>query len=337
MIIDIFPHIIPPKYKEALVSKLPATSGDSISSKFLHRLATVPSLSDLDSRFRIMDKHQDYVQVLTLSLPAIETVLEPEDAAELARIANDEMAELVMKYPDRFVAAVAALPMNDIDAALRELDRAVGELELKGILLYTSINGKPLDSTEFMPIYEKMARHDLPIWLHPIGQRPGPDYPTEKESKYYISSLFGREYETSVAMARLVFGGVLEKYPGLKIIAHHFGGMISYLEKRIDGLYDFHETVLGRKWARNLTKRPIEYYRMICCDTAYASAAGLTCVCSFFGVDHVLFGTDMPYDSEMGNKKIRESIGTIRQMDIPESDKTRIFEENAQRLLRLSS
>ena len=332
MKIDIFPHIIPPNYKEVLLKKSPPLFSKSVWYKFLEVL---PTLSDLDSRFRIMDRYEGIMQVLTLASPPIEALFEPKKAAELARLANDEMAELVMKYPDRFVAAVACLPMNDIDAALEELDRAINELGFKGIQLYTSISGKSLDSKEFMPFYEKMVNYDLPIWIHPRRERPGPDYSTEKESKYLISSLFGREYETSAAMTRLVFGGVLEKYPKLKMITHHFGGMVSYMEKRIDGLYDFHETFMGQKFTQELTERPINYYRMFYCDTAYGSTPGLLCVCSFFGADHILFGTDMPYDSEMGNRKIRETINSIDQMDIPELDKERIFEKNAIRLLNL--
>ena len=333
MKIDVFPHIIPLKYKEALLSKLPGTFHESVWYKFLH---TIPTLTDLDSRFRMMDNYEGLVQVLTLASPPIETLVEPKAAVELARIANDEMAELVTKYPDRFVAAVACLPMNNIDAALKELDRAITKLGCKGIQLFTSVNGKPLDSTEFRPFYEKMASYDLPIWIHPMRSRPGPDYSTEKESKYLISVLFGREYDTTAAMTRLVFGGVLERYPGLKIIIHHFGGMVSYMEKRIDGLYDSLETLLGERHTQNITKRPIEYYRKFYCDTAYGSAPGLMCAYSFFGADHVLFATDMPYDSEFGNRKIRVTIGAIEQMAIPESDKKKIFEENARRLLRLA-
>ncbi len=332
MKIDIFPHILPPKFKEALVQRAPGTFRRSVWYKYLDVL---PTLWDLDRRFRIMDKFEGVAQILTLASPAIETIFEPKDSVEFARMANEEMAQLVAKYPIRFPAAVASLPMNDLDAALEELDRAVVKLGLKGIQLDTSIDGKPLDSPEFMAIYDKMAGYDLPIWVHPKRERPGPDYSSEKESKYLISSLFGREYETSAFMTRLVFSGVFEKYPGLKIITHHFGGMVSFLEKRIDGLYDLHEQLVGQKFTEKLTKRPIDYYRQFYCDTAYGSTPGLMCVSSFFGTDHLLFATDMPYDNELGERKIRETIKSIEQMDLSELDKKKIFEENAKRLLHL--
>ncbi len=126
MMIDVYPHILPAKYIEALSKKLPA------NSYALRRVDDYPALADLDIRFRIMDKYEGLVQVLALGQPAIQDVVGPKDAIELARIANDEMAELVAKYPDRFVGAVACLPMNDIDAALKEVDRSITELRFRG-------------------------------------------------------------------------------------------------------------------------------------------------------------------------------------------------------------
>ncbi|MFB3886795.1 MAG: amidohydrolase family protein [Thermodesulfobacteriota bacterium] len=332
MKIDVFPHILPPRFKDALVKRAPAGFRQSVWHKYLDVL---PTLWDLDRRFRIMDRFEGLAQILTLASPAIETLFDSKYSPEFARIANDEMAELVAKYPDRFPAAVASLPMNNLDAALQELDRTIRKLGMKGIQLETSIDGKPLDSPEFMAIHEKMAGYDLPIWVHPKREREGADYSSEKESKYLISSLFGREYETAAFMTRMVFSGVFEKYPGLKIITHHFGGMVSFLERRIDGLYDLHGQLLGKKYTQNLTKRPIDYYHLFYCDTAYGSAPGLMCVASFFGADHVLFATDMPYDNEQGERKIRETIKSIEGMGIAELDKKKIFEENIRRLLRL--
>jgi len=327
----VFQHIIPPRSRKLLLDRLPP---QSVWSRFL---SAVPTLSDLDARFRIMDRYEGLKQVLTLAGPPLENLYQGDEVAEMARVTNDEMAELVARYPERFEAACASLPLNDMDAALVELDRAVNSLGCKGVQIYTSVNGKPLDLPEFMPLYERMTGCDLPILLHPTRERPGPDYSTEKESRYLISSLFGREYETAAAATRLVFGGVLERYPTLKIVAHHFGGMISYMEKRIDSLYDFHEQVMGEKFSKRLSRRPIDYYRLFHCDTAYGSTPGLMCAHSFFGADRMLFGTDMPYDSEFGNRKIRETIASIGGMAIPDEQKKQIFEGNAVRLFKLGT
>jgi predicted TIM-barrel fold metal-dependent hydrolase len=173
-----------------------------------------------------MDKTEGLMQVLTVSLPPLETIPDKKKALALARLANDEMAELVLKYPDRFAAAIACLPMNDIDAALIEVDRTIKDLKFRGVQVFTPVNDKPLDSPEFFPLYQKMTEYNLPILIHPHRDTDYADYRTEKESQYSLNTLFGWIYETSTAMIRLTYSGVMEKYPGLKIITHHAGAMI---------------------------------------------------------------------------------------------------------------
>lgn len=328
--IDIYSHILPIRYKEALYKK-------ASHPFYLQEVDNAtPSLLDLASRFQILDKFEGLKQVLTLASPPVEQVVRPKDATELSKLANDELAELVAKYPDKFVAAVACLPMNHIDAALDEVDRAIKELNFKGVQIYTPINGKPLDSPEFMPLYKKMSEYDLPIWIHPARGRNTPDYATEDHSRYWIFSIFGWPYETTAAMTRLVFSGILEKYPNLKFITHHCGGMVPYFEQRIVGAYDYAEVCLKAKYKRALTRPPIEYFRKFYADTAiYGNTPGLMCAYSFFGVEHLLFGTDMPFDSEKGGRYIRQTISSIERMNIPEEEKTMIFERNAKRLLHL--
>ena len=200
---------------------------------YLEANSSRPALADLDIRLRAMDKFEGLRQVLALGAPPLEYVVSPKDAVEMARMANDEMAELVNKYPDRFVAAVASLPMNDVDASLREAERAIKELKFKGIQISSSINGKPLDRPEFLGLYEKMAQYDLPIWLHPARDNNIPDYPDEKFAKYGLFLAFGWPYETTIAMARLVFSGIMEKYPNIKFITHHCGAMLPFFSKRV--------------------------------------------------------------------------------------------------------
>jgi aminocarboxymuconate-semialdehyde decarboxylase len=246
------------------------------------------------------------------------------------------MAELVLKYPDRFSAAVACLPMNDMDAALKEVDRAINDLKFRGVQIFSPINDKPLDSPEFLPLYEKMSKYNLPILIHPERAVDYPDYRTEKRSRYMIFSNFGWPYETTVAMTRLVFSGVLEKYPNLKIVTHHCGGMIPYLEQRIVGSYDHAEMLRGSRYKQNLTKPPIDYFRMFYNDTAiYGSTPGLMCAYAFCGADHLLFATDFPYDSQFGERYTRQTIESIQNMAIPDGEKSAIFEGNARKLFRL--
>lgn len=325
--IDAFTHIMPPKYRAALYKQL---------GRNLYGVDEMTTLYDLEARFRLMDKYPGYLQVPNVVGQLDSTMAPPAKTAELARIANDELAELVDKYPERFAAGVAILPLNDMDAALKETDRAIKELRLRGILLWTSADGKPLDSPEFLPLYEKMSQYNLPILFHPGRSSSVPDYTSENKSKYAIHAVWGWPYETTVAMTRLVFGGVLEKYPNLKFVTHHAGAMVPYFAGRIAGYWDFTETRLKQNFKQGLTRAPVEYFRQFYGDTAlYGNTPGLMCAHAFFGTEHLLFGTDMPFDSQYGERYIRDTIAAIEEMDIPEPDRKKIFEDNARRLFRL--
>jgi aminocarboxymuconate-semialdehyde decarboxylase len=283
-----------------------------------------------------MDKYDGLKQVLTLASPSIESVVGPKDAVELSKMANDEMAELLDKYPDRFVAAVASLPMNDIDAALEELHRAINELKFRGVQFHSPIMDKPLDHPDFLPVYERIAAYRVPIWIHPKRGIDTPDYRSENHSKYWIFSMFGWPYETTAAMTRLVFSGILERFPDLKIITHHCGGMVPYFVERIIGGQDYAEKCCNAKFKEPLSRPPIDYYRMFYADTAlYGATPSLMCGYQFFGSDHIVFGTDMPYDSEGGERYVRQTIEAIDGMDIPTVDRGKIYEGNARKLLRL--
>jgi aminocarboxymuconate-semialdehyde decarboxylase len=246
------------------------------------------------------------------------------------------MAELVDKYPDRFVAGVAVLPMIDIDAALGEIDRALNELKLRGILLRIPINGKPVDRPELFPIYEKMCQHDLPIWFHPHRNPKVPDYPDESESKYIIWHLWGLVFETTISMTRLIFSKVMDKFPELKIIAHHCGAMVPYFSERIINHYNQSEMLNKTDFKVGLTEPPIEYFRRFYTDTAIiGNTPALMCAYRFYGPDHLLFGTDAPFDAQLGAYGTPRTIDAIEHMDIPDEDKKKIFENNARKLLRL--
>jgi len=331
--IDVYAHIIPEKYREALYQR---ADGRFRAGRWDSVIEGTPALSDLDNRLRIIDKYEGLTQVLTVASPALEESASPEDAVYLAKLANDEMAELVLKYPDMFSAAVACLPVNDIEAALDETDRAVKDLNFKGIQLFTPVDGKPLDSPEFLPLYEKMAAYDLPVWIHPARGRAVPDYPNETHSRYYMYQMFGWPYETTAAMVRLVFSGIFDKFSDIKFITHHLGAMVPYFSERITVGQDYAETHLDAKWKKSLSRPPIDYFHQFYGDTAInGNTAGLMCGYDFFGPEHVLFATDFPYDDEEGDRFTREVIKAVEAMDIPATQKKMIFEDNTRRLLRL--
>ena len=334
MKIDIFPHILPQKYFDRMLQVAPP--GMALQK----RMEGIPALVDVELRFRMMDRHEGYVQVLTLANPPLEVVARPGDSPDLARLANDEMAALVVRHPDRFPGFVASLPMNNPDASLAEIDRAVRQLGATGVQIFTNVGGQPLDRPEFQPIFARMAEHRLPMWLHPARPATVADYAGEPRSKYDLWWAFGWPFETSVAMGRLVFSGLFDRHPELIVITHHLGAMIPFCAGRVGGGLDQlgsrsddpeDGAALGR-----LRKRPIDYFRMFYGDTAlfgawHAMESGL----AFFGADHVLFGTDFPFDPEQGPGFIRDTITAMDRMRASDDDKAQIYEGNARRLLRL--
>jgi predicted TIM-barrel fold metal-dependent hydrolase len=320
--IDIFTHILPPKYRGAL-EKLGAIKRISLSRiEALQR--SNPGLLDVTLRLKVMDEFPDIMQVLTMVGPPLEAIAETEDTVDLAKIANDEMAELVARHPDKFVA-VATLPMNNVDAALKEVDRAINDLKLRGVQVFTSINDKPLDSPEFLPLYQKMAQYDLPIWIHPLKEMTEPDYPGEQASKYGLAAVLGWPYATSLAVTRLAASGVLEKYPKLKFITHHDGGTVPYLAGRIQNSPFKYE---------NLTRPITDSLRLFYNDTAVqGNVPNLMCAYAFCGADHMLLGTDFPMAT---SNLVKETIRSVNEMTIPEAEKRKIFVENARQILKLS-
>ena len=332
MKIDIFCHIFPKNFSDRM-GKLP-------ESGIKMRSLGIPAMVDLDLRFRMMDRFGDYVQIVSLAAPPIEALGDAKRSLELAQLANDGLAELVVKHPDRFPGFVASLPMNNPNGAVQEIERAVMKLGATGVQIYSNVNGKPLDDPEFLPIFEKMAEFNLPIWLHPTRGASFPDYQTEKKSKFEMWWVFGWPYETSVAMARILFAGYFDRFPDLKIISHHLGAMIPYFSGRTGPGLDQLGARTGDEdltvYSRRLKKRPQEYFKMFYADTAtFGSRAAMQCGLEFFGADKVLFASDSPFDPEKGPGYIRETIRCLEELPISAEDRAKIYEGNARRLLRL--
>ena len=332
--LDVFNHVFPRPFYDLLMKVSPALEDMG------KRVRAIPMLYDVDERFRIMDRFEDYHQVLSLASPPIEAMGPPSVALDLARTANDGMAELVRLHPERFAAFAASLPMGAPDAAWEECRRAIEDLGARAVQIFTNVSGKPLDLPEFEPLFELMAGYDLPIFLHPARGAKFPDYPTEDKSKYEIWWTFGWPYETSVAMARIVFAGLFDRYPNLKILSHHLGAMIPFFEGRVGPGWD----QLGTRTSdedltqvlTRLKKRPIDYFRMFYGDTAvFGSRPATECGLSFFGVDRVLFASDAPFDPERGPMYIRETLRVLDELDLSEADRRKIYFENAEKLLGL--
>lgn len=328
--IDAFAHILPPSYAARMEA---ITSGPSISDRILGYRPWIhedPALIDLDARWRTIDPFGDYRQILTLAVPPLEELGDASVALELARAANDELAELVGRFPDRFAGFTAALPMNDPQAAAAELDRAMTQLGAVGTQLHSNVSGAPLDEPRFDVIFDVTATHGGMIWIHPTRSPIWSDYPTEPQSKYGIWWSLGWPYETSVAMARLVYSGCFDRHPDLKIITHHAGAMVPHFAGRLASPLEDpdRDSILG-----SLKRDPMDYFRQFYADTAmFGASHAVRCAVDFFGADHVLFGTDMPLG---GPNVVADTIADINSLGLADADTSAIFAGNALRLLGL--
>src|SRR5215469_7957113 len=329
MIIDAYTHILPAAFTAAL---------ERTGTRFglVKRLMQVGELHDLDRRFRTMDALGDYRQIVSLPNPPIEAFADAPHGAELARIANDGMAELVRRHGDRFTGFAAAVSLLDVASAIAETERAVGQLGARGAQIFTNIKGRPLDDAIYRPFFAAVAARGVPIWLHPARSAETSDYAQEPRSRFEMWWCFGWPYDTSVAMTRLALSGLFDRHPNLKIITHHLGGMVPYFDRRIEsGLAVLGSRTSDEDYSGVLSslKRPhLEYLKMFYADTAlFGDSGGLPCGIDFFGTDHVVFASDAPFGP------IAETRDAIAKADLDDAGRVAIFSGNAERLLGLDT
>lgn len=328
MIIDIATHVYPKPVIERV--KRIAPGFGSMGS----RIEATPQLYEFDDRFRLMDEAGDYVQIISLAGPPIEEIATSEQGAEIARIANDSMAELVSRHKDRFPRFVASVSLNDMEAAMNEVHRAIRDLGACGVQIFTDVGGRPLDEPEFDPLFAAMKQYGLPIWIHPTRTPEMADYSSESASQYDIWLVLGWPYATAAAMFRLVLAGLFERHVGLKIITHHMGGMVPFHEERIAGaLYRMarHQAAKEKAGSGGLYMRrpPMEMMRLFYADTAmHGAVEGTRCGLAFFGASNTVFGTDCPFGS------IRKGLDMMDRLSLEESVLRKIMHDNAQRLVR---
>ncbi len=328
MKIDAFAHIQPPAYSQRVRRVLKTGNDQHALEEWEIMLREDPALVDLDARWHSMDRFDDYRQILVPGAPAIESLGTPAEVARLARDLNEELADLVAQHPERFLGFAAALPMSDVELALVELDHAVAKLGALGAQIYTNVLGKPLDLPEYEPLFARAEQLDKTLWLHPQRSASRADYPEiESESRYEIYWTFGWPYETATAMARLVYAGVMERHGALKVITHHGGGLVPHMRGR---LREWPWSAEASAVRERLTKHPVEYLKLFYGDTAMMGAShALRCTIEFFGIDHVLFGSDFGF----GNDYLAKTIIDITELHLPEDWLHKLYEGNARRLL----
>jgi uncharacterized protein len=326
--VDAFSHVLPRRYLERLEKRLATSLASAELDYYREGVFNFDSaLTDMDVRLRRLDAFGDMTQVLVLAVPPLEQVGPPAVAAEFARLANDEMAELVHRHPDRFAGFAAALPWNDPDAAIVEMDRAAADLGALGVQLFTNVNGVPVDDPRFDPVLSRIESLGLVVWLHPTRNSSWTDYPSEQASNYGLWWSLGWPYETAAALSRLVYSGAMERHPTLRIIAHHGGGMVPHFSARLS---------MGpgvRQTQDTLKRPPLDYFRLFYTDTAlFGAPHAVRCVLDFFGPDHVLFGTDMPLGPP---NAIEATIADLESVGLDEPALEKVYAGNASRLLRI--
>jgi aminocarboxymuconate-semialdehyde decarboxylase len=332
MRLDAYTHYIPQKFLE----RMNAIAGDH--KDIGKRMRGVPAIYDLDARKKVMDLFPDYAQIITYPMPPLEHFAKPDQIEELLKLINDGFAELCAKERDRFPGWVAQASLATPDAGVREAERAIKNGAL-GVQIYTNVAGKPLDRPEYEPFFAAMDKLGKPIWLHPSRNAEHNDYPDEQKSLYEMWWTFGWPYETAAAMARLAFSKTLDKYTNLKILLHHFGGIIPMLEGRLGPGMD----QLGNRTSDvdyivlkdSLKRRPLDYFQKVpWVDTAtFGGRGAMLCGLEFYPHERIVFASDCPFDPEKGPGYIRETIKIIDSLNLPKDKRDDIYYKNFERLV----
>jgi aminocarboxymuconate-semialdehyde decarboxylase len=340
MIIDFQAHLFPQPYIEALnrldgaVILEPADPYSGMQyfydKKLKCRINTATFQGqDVERRIEHMNQLGIDVHVLTIPAPGADR-LEGEGAIQVARIANDAIAEVCRKYPQRFVGFFT-LPTFSIEASLDELERAVQELGLRGFGCYTNLNGGPLDRETLFPIYERLAQYRLPVYLHPTAPLA-----TEATGIDIMPTLiFGWAFDSTVAMTRLVYGRVLERFPEIHFVVADVGGVLAFFAQRAVNIYRGRTEEIRRKYGLN--ENPLDAFRRFYVDTADHPASTLSCVKEFFGPDRMVLGTNYPYGPEEGCLLVKNSLNAIEGLHLSDSDRQKILGGNAARILGIGA
>ncbi len=322
-IIDVHNHFYPPEYLEAIQagpSNIKVTF-DADNNPLLHYPGDyniiVPGHRDIDYRAQVMEEMGIDMQVLTFTTPGVH-IESSERSVELARMVNDNFAKIKREKSQRF-SALATLPLNDPEASVIELERAFSELGFRGVALHSNVNGVALSDMRFWPLYEKANELEAVFDIHP-------SFPVgvEAMTDYCLMPLLGFTFDTTLAAAKLVFSGIVEKYPKIRWILGHLGGTIPYLAERLDRGY-----AAFKECRENIRQKPSEYLKKFYFDTVNFDIKALQLAVDFAGADHLVAGSDYPH--QIGS--LTQMVTSIDRLNISYEDKDNIYYKNAAQLL----
>lgn len=330
--IDVHNHLYPIRWLQQLekmanpkVVKTGPTSYLAYQNDIIVAHIDRPGHYDPAARIEDMDKAGLDIQILSQTIPSVE-LLPPDEGIAWAQRINDDLAEICRQYPGRFYFYIT-LPYQDVDASLKEIERCKKELSeyAKGIQLFSNLAGKPLASPEFRDIFAAAEKYDLPMLVHPAS--PLTDEVMKKVRLPF--QLFGYTLDTTMAVVTLIFNGVFEKHPGLKLVHCHLGGMAPYMLRRLDDSFKGY----GKEWGYDpLPKKPSEYYQsQVWADTCNFNKAAVTCCYMVMGADHMALGTD--YAHRVGDPE--GAIANVMNLDIPEEDKNKILGLNMAKIFNI--
>ena len=324
-IIDMHNHFFPPEYLEAIQtgpSQVEVTF-DADENPLLHYPGdyniVVPGHRDIDYREKVLEEAGVDMQVLTFTTPGVH-IESPERAVELARMVNDNFSKIKREKGQRF-DALATLPLNDPEASVMELERAFSELGFRGAALHSNVNGVALSDRRFWPLYEKANELEAVFDIHP-------SFPVgvEAMTDYWLMPLLGFTFDTTLAAAKLVFSGVVEKYPKIRWILGHLGGTIPYLAERLDRGY-----AAFKECRENITQKPSTYLKNFYFDSVNFDVKALHLAIDFAGSDHLVAGSDYPH--QIGS--LEKMVDSINKLSISEDDRDKIYGKNAIQLLKI--
>jgi len=288
-------------------------------------------LWDVDRRKEDMAEYGVDKQVITLALPTLWRGMDQEVALPIVREANDEIRRLADEHPDHFIP-VGTIPFAT-EPYRAEFERCVTELNMAGAQIFSNVDGQPIDGADFEALYERAAGHGTPLWLHPQHH---PWYPWVDD--YMDHRLFGWPFDTTLALSRLVFSGIMDRHPDLTIVSHHGGGMVPFYGERIRMFYEQRQEYPdnypdAQEWP-DYSAPPVEFFQRFAADTATSgSGIAIDSARQFFDDGNVVFGTDYPFSPERGRRALRRTVEAIDALDLAESERAAIYGENLQGML----